>query len=232
MTASHGGDRAALMCTALGFEARVVRRACRRAGARDVRELPGVAVIGMRARHLDDVSAHHGCVMLLGFGGGLDPAQQPGDVVVATEVRDHHSSVRLPAAAGALEALVRAGIPASAGPLWCSDHIVRGSERLHLRGRSKTPVVAVDMESGRVANACDPRALVVVRVLVDTPSKGLVRASLFGGRRAKRTLARVAEALTKELPPTGTEWITSGTVEEAAQGTSRTGAAAAAGTHR
>ena len=190
---------APLVCAALGIEARTVRKGWPGAG---------VVVVGMKAPHLDRVESHDGPVLLLGFGGGLDPKQQPGDVVVATEIRDSGSRTKLPAASQAQRLLHRAGVTASGGVVWCSEAIVRGKARTKL---AKT-ASAVDMESVRVAAACDPKQLVVVRVIVDTPTKGLVRASLFGGRRAKRVLRQVAAAFATEERPARIESITSGTV--------------------
>lgn len=195
---------APLVCAALGIEARTVRKGW-----------PGadVAVVGMKAPRLHRVEAHDGPVYLLGFGGGLGPSQQPGDVVVATEIRDSASRTKLPAASEAQRLLHRAGVTASGGVLWCSDAIVRGAARKKL---AKT-ASAVDMESARVAAACDAQRLVVVRVIVDTPTRGLLRASIFGGRRAKRVLRQVAAAFATSERPARIESITSGTVGVAVQ---------------
>jgi 4-hydroxy-3-methylbut-2-enyl diphosphate reductase len=193
----------ALVCTALGVEARTVRR-----GWPDA----DIVRIGMRATKLERVHAHRGTVVLLGFGGGLDAGQRPGDVVVAAEIRDKDGRVALACAPQALTALHRAGVPATRGALWCSDAIVRGAHRKGLAASA----VAVDMESAPVARACSADRLVVVRVIVDTPGMGLVRASVFGGRRAKRVLRDVAAAFATAARPTTTESITSGTVETAA----------------
>jgi 4-hydroxy-3-methylbut-2-en-1-yl diphosphate reductase len=221
---SLGAGANLLVCTALGIEARAVRKGWAR--SRPGGAPPAVAVVGMRAPRLDRVREHDGPVLLLGFGGGLATGQQPGDVVVATKVRDENGTIALPSADKALETLQRAGIAASAGVLWFSDRIVRGGERTKLGGSA----LAVDMESARVARACDERRLVVVRIIVDTPSKGLIKASVFGGRRAKRALRQVAAAFAADEPPAGNEWITSGTVQVAAHSTRIAGSTSTAGT--
>jgi 4-hydroxy-3-methylbut-2-enyl diphosphate reductase len=172
----------ALVCVALRFEARAVK-----AGWPDA----DLAVVGMRAAHLDRVASHDGPVILLGFGGGLRADQRPGDVVVATDVRDRDNRTHLPRAPEAREALRRAGLVASSGILWCSIVIVRGKSRAKLADLAS----AVDMESAAVLAACGPERLVVVRVLVDTPRQGLLRASIFSGRRARRALRSVSAAL-------------------------------------
>jgi len=191
-----------LVCVALRFEARAVK-----AGWPDA----DLAVVGMRATRLERVAAHDGPVILLGFGGGLRPDQRPGDIVVATEVRDRSARVRLPLAREAREAVRRAGLAASSGIVWCSDAIVHGKSRAKLADVASV----VDMESAAVLAACGPERLVVVRVVVDTPGQGLVRASVMSGRRAKRALRLVSAALAAHY-----ETITSGTVNFVARATS------------
>jgi hypothetical protein len=192
-----------LIAVALGFEARAVK-----AGWPDA----DVAVVGMRARNLQRVSAHEGPVLLLGFGGGLRAGQRPGDVVVGTDIRDRDRHVRLPRAREAREALRQAGLAASSGIVWCSEVIVRGAARAKL---AETASV-IDMESAPILAACSPDRLVVVRVLVDTPQRGLVRASVLNGRRAKRALSAASAALAAHY-----ETISSGTVNVAAHATGR-----------
>ena len=208
-------------CAALGIEARAVRRG--RPGA-DVR------VVGMRARRLDRLATTAGQVLLLGFGGGLDERQRPGDVVVATSVRSATGSVELPSATGVLGVLRQAGIAASGGVLWCSDHVVRGAERRQLAGTAQI----VDMESARLVAACGADRLAVVRVVVDTPQQGFVRACLTGGRRARRVLREVSAALFLQTYddqlPTDQSPIMPSNVELAARGTRKTGASNTAGT--
>lgn len=216
---------------ALGIEARAVRRGWPDA---DVR------VVGMRARRLDRVTTTTGRVLLLGFGGGLEEHQRPGDVVVATSVHDTTGAVELPSAIGILSVLRQAGIAASGGVLWCGEHVVRGAERRHLAGRAQV----VDMESARVAAAVGAGRLAVVRVVVDTPRQGFVRACLTGGRRARQVLRDVSAALADQTSsdtdtcsdtnsdplPTNHSSIMPSNVELAARGTRKTGASNTAGT--
>lgn len=192
-----------LIAVALGFEARAVK-----AGWSDA----DVAVVGMRARNLERVAAHDGLVVLLGFGGGLRPGQRPGDVVVGTDVRNRDLHVHLPRAREAREALRRAGIAASSGIVWCSDVIVHGAARAKLADVASV----VDMESAPLLGACSPDRFIVVRVLVDTPQRGLVRASVLNGRRAKRALSSASAALAAHY-----DTISSGTVNVAAHATGR-----------
>lgn len=205
---------APLVCTALGIEARAVR-----SGRPDAT----VAVVGMRGRRVGAAAraaASPGSpgVLLLGFGGGLRDGLVPGDVVVATAIDDGSAVVDLPAAEGVLGVLRRSGIAASAGVLYCSDHIVRGAERHALADRA----IAVDMESAALLAAFGPRRLVVVRVIVDTPRQGLARASIFNGRRvwrALRTVAAVAAMAPDGYEATDRRVSTSGNVDVAGRAT-------------
>ena len=120
--------------------------------------------------------------------------------------------MRLPKAREAREALRRAGLAASSGIVWCSDVIVHGAARAKLAEFASV----VDMESAPILAACSPDRLVVVRVLVDTPQRGLVRASVLNGRRAKRALSSASAALAAHY-----ETISSGTVNVAAHATGR-----------
>jgi 4-hydroxy-3-methylbut-2-enyl diphosphate reductase len=149
----------------------------------------------MRARRDDRLAmlaARDGMVALAGFAGGLDPARRAGDVVVATEICHAGGRVPLPAGTDLLAQLQASGVPAVGGPLWCSATIVRGRQRAEL---AETGAVAVDMESAPVVDACGPERLVVVRVVVDTPARGLFLGCLLGGRRSWRALRAVGTSL-------------------------------------
>ena len=133
-------------------------------------------------------------VAVAGFCGGLDPDLQPGDVVVADEVRGPHGTTpcehtRL------LEILRSMGVRAVSGPIVSVDHMVLSEEERRVLHR--TGAKAVDMESAWLAGLAHNRRLAVVRVVVDTPGRGLVRAGspLTGGTRAWRTLLEVGRTL-------------------------------------
>ena len=202
MTASAPGIR---LCTALAIEARALRS-----------RHHGVVVVGMRARHRDrlaTLAAAGGPVALVGFGGGLHPDQRAGDVVVATEIRHPGGRLALPGAPGLLARLRNAGVAASGGPIWSADHVVHGAQRATL---ASTGAVAVDMESAALAGACGADRLMVVRVLVDTPTCGLLLGCLLGGRRAYRALRDVGTTLRRQDWSTRDGSITSGTVKSGA----------------
>jgi 4-hydroxy-3-methylbut-2-enyl diphosphate reductase len=136
-------------------------------------------------------------VAVVGVAGGTTDDLAPGQLVVATEVAgpDGHG-LACPGGAPLAAALRRRGIPAHLGPVASVDHLARRDERGAL---ARTGAVAIDMESSVLAKAAVEagRAVCVLRVVVDTPSRGLHRpvATLTGGIRALRALRRAAPAL-------------------------------------
>ncbi len=139
-----------------------------------------------------------GAVVVAGVAGGLDPALRPGDVVVATEVRDESGRIALRAAAPLVAELRRRGLRVRTGPVVSTDHIVtHRAERERLAG---TGAVAVDMESAAIVRAVRGRPgrlpIAVVRVVVDTVDTPIARLrTLPAGAKALGALRRVGPAL-------------------------------------
>jgi 4-hydroxy-3-methylbut-2-enyl diphosphate reductase len=133
-------------------------------------------------------------VAVLGFCGALDDSLEPGDVVVADELRvDGGEPVRCECSASVAGALTEAGVRARRGPLLSVPRMVRGRERARL---AEDGSIAVDMESAWLAEAAAGRPFTALRAVVDTPSHELVRFStLSGGIKAYRALGRAAGAL-------------------------------------
>lgn len=161
------------------------------------------------ARNTEAVQAHPGWVSA-GLCGGLAPQVLPGHVVVADEVAV--SDRRIPVAgARDLAARLRAAeLVVHVGPVAASDHVVRGRERRQL---AKAGFLAVDMESGALAELAQGKPFAVVRVALDTPGRPLLRPgtplrawrALRNLRRAGPMLARWSRGLHAEEPddPTG-----------------------------
>jgi 4-hydroxy-3-methylbut-2-enyl diphosphate reductase len=166
------------------------------------RGLPGATVLrtGMgpgRAREAARRArgAQGRAVAVAGFCGALVPDLRPGDLVVATELRTPDGG-RVPCSSGPLvAALRRLGVGrVRPGPVVSVDHVVSDGERAALAAEG---FVAVDMESGWLAEAAAGRPFAVLRAVVDAPGRDLRRpvATLRGAAAAYRSLRRSLPAL-------------------------------------
>ncbi len=172
----------------LSVEARAVR-----AGASWAR----VHQIGMGPRRAAR-SAHvaeRGPVLIAGFCGALDPELEPGDIVLASELRGPTGTTRCPDPAILAGVLRRGGLRVRVGPIASSQRLVIRERR---RALQRTGALAVDMESAWLASATPAQPLVTLRVVVDTHRRELHRPlrTVAGAAVAYRTLRRAC-ALTE-----------------------------------
>ncbi|MBC3841592.1 1-hydroxy-2-methyl-2-butenyl 4-diphosphate reductase [Streptacidiphilus sp. 4-A2] len=189
-----------LLACALGAE----RGALRPAG-----RMPGVRLLrtGMVRSGPDAPSAGNWrggvrprAFLFAGFGAAVGPGIRPGEIVVATQVRDTLGEpVQLPGAGRLADALSHTGMTVRSGPLYTADRIVRGAERaaLHADG-----VLCVDMEtSAALRELPEGVPAAAVRVIVDTPEQELLRpGTLVHGLRAWRILRAAAPVLAAWRP--------------------------------
>jgi len=128
----------------------------------------------------------HTAVALVGVAGGLAPELVPGDLVIASELRNTESTTsrNLPAAALLAAEFRRDHLPVHTGPLITSPRYVSSGERV---GLAASGALAVDMESAWVMDYLPRNPLVVVRSISDTSTRGPMR----GGIRALGSLSTV-----------------------------------------
>jgi 4-hydroxy-3-methylbut-2-en-1-yl diphosphate reductase len=193
--AVNGPGRDGLLLIApTGIEARALRRGA--AGANVVRSGVGPRRARRAAAALSDDPAR--ALAVAGFGGSLSRELEPGDVVVAGELRLRHGTVvtQCPGAAVVAGMLRRRGLRAHVGPVVSVRSPATGAARATL---AQSGALAVDMESAWLAPATQGRPFVVVRVILDTAERELWNpsATLAGMARASRALSVTAEVLSE-----------------------------------
>jgi 4-hydroxy-3-methylbut-2-enyl diphosphate reductase len=180
---------AVVVAAALWVEARTLR-----SGAPAIRVLRtgmGPAHARRAAERLRIDPARH--LAIAGLCGAADPELQPGDVLVASELRRVGASNIVLETERMERALACLGVRSKTGVLHSSEGFVRGARRGELFCEG---VAAVDMESAWLAEAAAGRPLAVLRVVVDTAQRELLRPSMLrDGFHALRVLRTVAPAL-------------------------------------
>ncbi|MCW2954514.1 MAG: ispH [Conexibacter sp.] len=177
-----------LVLAPLALEARAAR-----AGAPWARVLR----IGMgphRAQRAADATstADGGAIVIAGFCGALDPSLEPGDVILATELRGPTGTTPCPDPSILAGALRRGGLNVRVGPIASSQRLVVRDRR---RALHATGAIAVDMESAWIAPTARTRTLVTLRVVLDTAERELHHPlrTATGAARAYRALRRACE---------------------------------------
>jgi 4-hydroxy-3-methylbut-2-enyl diphosphate reductase len=180
-----------LVLAPLRIEARAVAPAL---GAGSILQRAGMGPKRARSGAARAARTRADAVAVAGFCGALDPALQPGDLVVATEVRGPSGTVACPTASLLAGALRRRGLTVHEGPVVSTTRLVRGADRARLHA---TGAIACDMESAWLAGAAEGRPFAVVRAVVDTPARELhdPRALAAGSARAFRSLRAAARAI-------------------------------------
>jgi 4-hydroxy-3-methylbut-2-en-1-yl diphosphate reductase len=135
-------------------------------------------------------------VLIAGFCGALDPDLEPGDVVLASELRGPTGTTTCDDPTILAGVLRRGGLRVRVAPIASSQRLVLGERRRMLQ---RTGAAAVDMESAWLAPAARARPLVTLRVVLDTHRHELHRPlrTVAGAAIAYRTLRRAC-ALVEE----------------------------------
>ncbi len=176
----------------LSVEARAVRSGAPWARVHQIGMGPRRAA---RSAHLAG-GAEGRAVLIAGFCGALDPELEPGDIVLASELRGPTGTTRCDDPAILAGVLRRAGLRVRIAPIASSQRLVLGERRRMLQ---RTGAAAVDMESAWLAPAARARPLVTLRVVLDTHRHELHRPlrTVAGAAIAYRTLRRAC-ALVEE----------------------------------
>jgi 4-hydroxy-3-methylbut-2-en-1-yl diphosphate reductase len=176
----------------MGMEARALHRGAPEATV--VRIGIGPRRARRAAAALADVSAR--ALAVAGFGGALCAELEPGDVVVASELRTRDGTVlaQCPGAGMIAGMLRRRGLRAHIGPVVSLRSPATGAARKALRD---TGALIADMESAWLAPAARERPFAVVRAVLDTAVHELWNpvATAAGTRRASGALSLSAAVL-------------------------------------
>ncbi len=130
-------------------------------------------------------------LLIAGFCGAIDPELEPGDVVLASELRGPTGTTQCPDPTILAGVLRRGGLRVRVGPIASSQRLVVRERR---RALQRSGALAVDMESAWVAAAAHARPLVTLRVVLDTHRQELYRPlrTVAGAAVAYRTLRRAS----------------------------------------
>jgi len=178
-----------LVLAPMALEARAIR-----AGAPWSR----VEKIGMgprRARAAARLAApEQRSALIAGVCGALDARLQPGDIVLASELRTAEKTLPCPDPTILAGVLRRGGLRVHIGPIVSSSGLVFGERRREL---ADAGALAVDMESAWLAGDVPQRMLTTLRVVLDTPHyepRHPARAAV-AARRAFRALREASSLL-------------------------------------
>jgi 4-hydroxy-3-methylbut-2-enyl diphosphate reductase len=169
----------------LALEARAVRTGAPWADVRRIGMGPRRAA---RSAQLSAASGNRP-ILIAGFCGALDPELEPGDIVLASELRGPTGTTVCDDPTILAGVLRRGGLRVHIAPIASSQRLVVGERRWTLY---RSGAAAVDMESAWLAPAVRRRPLVTLRVVLDTNRRELHRPlqTVTGAAIAYRALRR------------------------------------------
>jgi len=176
--------------TPMRLEAWAVRRGAPWADVRRTGIGPKRAARYARAHDHSDAAA----VVIAGFCGALDRTLEPGDIVLASELRGPGEAVACADPTILARLLRRGGLRVTVAPIASEPSLVTGPRRRRL---AQSGAAAVDLESAWLAPSAGGRPLHALRVVLDTPGRELRNpvTSAAGTAVAYRSLRRAASLL-------------------------------------
>jgi 4-hydroxy-3-methylbut-2-enyl diphosphate reductase len=145
----------------LSLEARAVRTGAPWADVRRIGMGPRRAARSARL----SIAGGHRPILIAGFCGALAPDLEPGDIVLASELRGPTGTTQCDDPTILAGVLRRGGLRVRIAPIASSQRLVLGERR---RTLYRTGAVAVDMESAWLAPLERTHPLVTLRVVLDT----------------------------------------------------------------
>ena len=175
---------------------RVEARAIRRGAPWSQIEKIGMGPRRARAAARLTYDADRPSALIAGVCGALSPDLEPGDVVLASELRTPDRTLPCPDPAILAGVLRRGGMRVHIGPIVSSTGLVFGARRREL---AQSGPLAVDTESAWLVGDARGAPLTTLRVVLDTPRYEIHRPAraAIAARRAFRAL-REASALLEE----------------------------------
>jgi 4-hydroxy-3-methylbut-2-enyl diphosphate reductase len=177
-----------LVLAPLRIEANSVRRGLTQAGSQVLRTGMGATRAKKSVARSNPLS--FGAAVVMGTAAGLSADLSPGDLVVASEVSDGRTTVKLPGADLLAAELRRAGLSARAGRMITVGQLVKAADRARLAADG---YLAADMESAALLGRAGGRPVAVIRAVSDAGiGPGMVRGGM-AALRSLRLAAPVAE---------------------------------------
>ncbi len=183
-TAPESAKPGLLVLAPLRIEANAVRRGLTKANSRVLRTGMGASRAKQSAARSQPLS--FGAMVVMGTAAGLSADLSPGDLVVASEVSDGETVVKLPGADLLAAELRRAGLSARAGRMITVGKLVKAADRARLAADG---FVAADMETSALLGRAGGRPVAVIRAVSDA---GIGPGMVSGGMAALRSLRLAA----------------------------------------
>ncbi|HEX3803531.1 MAG TPA: 4-hydroxy-3-methylbut-2-enyl diphosphate reductase [Solirubrobacteraceae bacterium] len=159
-------------------------------------------------------------ILIAGFCGALDPDLEPGDIVLASELRGPTGTIPCDDPTILAGVLRRGGLNVRIAPIASSQRLVMGERR---RTLFRSGAVAVDMESAWLAPAARRRPLVTLRVVVDTSNRELHHPlrTVTGAAIAYRALQRACSLVEEWANSIGSREVVLGSPRASCAGVDR-----------